>query len=794
MDAAGERSRRVIAIFSDGTGNSSGKLFKTNVWRLYQALDTYPLNPLQAVAGDVEQIAYYDDGVGTSTFRPLALLGGVFGIGLKRNVLDLYAFLCRNYRKGDEIYAFGFSRGAFTIRLVIGLVVREGLVPHLGEKQLQRDARDAYRAFRKRFNQPGVVVAAARWLRDSLLQLTGKPLYVTENNTPVDRIAFVGLWDTVAAYGLPIDEMSRGIDRWVWPLSMPNYKLSSKVQKARHALALDDERDTFHPLLWDEEEEEKLGAAGDIQPDRMRQVWFAGMHSDVGGGYPDDALAFVSLNWMMNEATSAGLRFRPEAVAEVQAALNEFGPLHDSRRGLASYYRYQPRKIRARVDQPDPTSLIMINPDREQRAQLKSVVIHESVVNRIRSGTDAYAPIVLPEAYGVALANGGIADAVETESDPDERARQQEWVWNVVWRRRVSYFTTVGTSLLLAFMPAINWAWPPSACAGPQCLVAPVISAAGTILPGFVQIWIEAFAQRPGLFLILVIAIVLLLSWSTRLQTRIHDQMRALWIKSLSRSSMSTAKKNDSQKSPGTTRASKLDTMPSAIKDDPCQSAVYRIRTNRLYQSFFRRLKWFWIPGLFGWLVLGVGSFLLLAVLLTVAHRTAIALNERSGIFCESGLTNSLTAPITLPERFITNDRCWPTGLKVTEGNRYRITLTVLDAWRDATIPADPVGFESERMPWYLRPAALLRRSPTHRWFQPIIKVVPDWTVFNHSQALEIKSTDPQNRVYVAEFEAARSGAVFLYVNDMINPWSSRDRFYENNSGSTEIRMEPVPD
>src|SRR5687767_15926426 len=88
-----------IVLFSDGTGNSSAKLFKTNVWRLYEAVDLGP-----PAEGKRHQISYYDDGVGTSAFKPLALLGGAFGWGLKRNVLDIYRFACRNYRAGDEIY------------------------------------------------------------------------------------------------------------------------------------------------------------------------------------------------------------------------------------------------------------------------------------------------------------------------------------------------------------------------------------------------------------------------------------------------------------------------------------------------------------------------------------------------------------------------------------------------------------------------------------------------------------------------------------------------------------------
>ena len=127
-----------IILLSDGTGNSASKLFKTNVWRLYQALD------LSESGQTKKQIAYYDDGVGTASFKPLAILGGAFGWGLKRNVLDLYTALCRHYEPGDNIYCFGFSRGAFTIRVLIGLINNQGLVKPkgMGEGELRRLAGD----------------------------------------------------------------------------------------------------------------------------------------------------------------------------------------------------------------------------------------------------------------------------------------------------------------------------------------------------------------------------------------------------------------------------------------------------------------------------------------------------------------------------------------------------------------------------------------------------------------------------------------------------------------------------
>ncbi|MCI0590739.1 MAG: DUF2235 domain-containing protein, partial [Gammaproteobacteria bacterium] len=139
----GATQAKNIILLSDGTGNSSASVWRTNVWRVFQSFDLT----------DSSQVAFYDDGVGTSSFKPLAVVGGAFGYGLKRNVLDLYTFLCRNYRKdvGDKIFAFGFSRGAYTIRVVTGLIATQGLVPYESEAQLRRHAKAAYRAYRRQF-------------------------------------------------------------------------------------------------------------------------------------------------------------------------------------------------------------------------------------------------------------------------------------------------------------------------------------------------------------------------------------------------------------------------------------------------------------------------------------------------------------------------------------------------------------------------------------------------------------------------------------------------------------------
>ncbi len=366
------RPPRRIILFSDGTGNSSGKLFKTNVWRLYEAVDLGP-----AAAGDEEQIGHYSNGVGTSAFRPLALMGGIFGFGLKSNILDLYKYLCRNWIPGDRILLFGFSRGAFTIRLLVGLIASQGILRGAtrwdppDEDTLSYQARAAYRSFAGDA-WPNRVLArsAARVLRAARNAVLAAHRRITDRK-PYDRmrnsyadIDFVGVWDTVAAYGGPIVEITRGIDDWIWPLTMPNYQLSPRVLKARHALSLDDERDAFQPLLWDEVRELMLiRHGGAIRTDdparpevlrrvpegRLKQVWFSGMHADVGGGYSDESLSFVSLLWMIDELDDA-VRLLPEHTRRIASMSNAYGPIHNSRAGLGGYYRFQPRRIRALVD------------------------------------------------------------------------------------------------------------------------------------------------------------------------------------------------------------------------------------------------------------------------------------------------------------------------------------------------------------------------------------------------------------------------------------------------------------
>jgi uncharacterized protein (DUF2235 family) len=549
-----------LLVFSDGTGNSSAKAEKTNVWRLFQAVD-------QSLP---DQLVKYDDGVGTSSNKYLAALGGVFGWGLKRNVIDLYKFVCRNHQDGDEIYGFGFSRGAFTIRMLIGLVSNQGLPAFRSEEELHANAVLAYRRFRsERFPSWSPFVLAARKLRDLVLKpFTGtasEALAAARREIPV---RFLGLWDTVAAYEMPVDELKWGLSLVIWPMVSADRRLSPLVQRACHALSLDDQRQTFHPILFDESNE-------DPEEARISQVWFAGVHSNVGGGYPEDQLSLVTLDWMISQLRPTGVRLDATLVAELASDRSAFARIYDSRAGFASYYRYSPRAVDMGCD---------------RARQPVRPVVHGSVVVRMAKGSDAYAPISLPSRFDVLAPDGTLlpmtgfssaelrappvkAQAVPATTAQDVTARtdllrgaigsfaavDDEMVRQVadsVWWRRVAYFgcffSTVVVALfpyfgpyygraakfLIAHIPFIgeellrgtldlsrrfNPAW--------QGWTVDLFNAIGSssIVPGFAHGWLVALSEQPLQMLLALAVVALFFGTGQFLGQRIHDRAWFAW-------------------------------------------------------------------------------------------------------------------------------------------------------------------------------------------------------------------------------------------------------------------------
>jgi hypothetical protein len=503
-----------IVLLSDGTGNAASKVWKSNVWRIFESLD---------LRGS-EQVAFYDDGVGTSSFKPLAILGGAFGWGLKRNVLDIYKFLCANHEEGDQVYAFGFSRGAFTIRVVLGLALSQGLVKGSTDAELYQNAKMAYRAYRaERFHTFLHLEWPFRKIRDAILYIFGNR-YRKEDNRELESVEFVGVWDTVAAYGLPIDEMARGVSQYIWPLELPNRDFNQKIQRACHALSLDDERTTFHPVLWNEK---------DVPAGRLQQVWFSGVHSNVGGGYPDDSLAYIPLYWIMKEAQARGLEFKtapnkptnpdPDMMANTEWHRDKDGRLYDSRNGLGGYYRYGPRKI-------EDLSKMRFSWRKGDRVENGIPTIHETAIQRAQKGAHRYAPIGIPQKYTV-LSDAGLAQQSSVESDGQAKTRctKQEEIWNYVWRRRIIYFTTVFASLYLAIYPLSRVIPLSGEFDNGLSFVSGAIRTVGQVLPGTLSLWIDAYARDPSHFLVLGALVAILIWLGVYLGGKIRDRMERVW-------------------------------------------------------------------------------------------------------------------------------------------------------------------------------------------------------------------------------------------------------------------------
>jgi uncharacterized protein (DUF2235 family) len=554
-----------IVLLSDGTGNSAAKLQRTNVWRVYQALD-------QTTAS---QVAYYDNGVGSSAFKPLALLGGAFGWGLKRNILGLYVFLCRNYVEGDRIYGFGFSRGAFTIRVLTNFVLSKGLVDNFeSTSDLKKKARKLYRDFRReQSRKQGRFRLSHVWR--GIAYLIRKPFEPKSIATrSVSRVRFLGLWDTVDAYGLPFEEMKHGIDRFIWPLALEDAKLDERIDKACHALSIDDKRTSFHPLLWDETRS-NVEHHHTLQ-EKLTQVWFAGAHANVGGGYPDDGLSYVSLRWMINEASRyKELLFNARAVEDIKITAAPFGRLYDARSGIGAYYRYGPRWLSPPTD--------------KQNATIPVPKIHETVFWRMTAGTDSYAPLNLPNEFRVVTDNevvvGETTASGETRNSPnvanifkfaDFQSLAKDWqhtqstyrelpklqnlqhanretlglVWATVWWRRVAYFATLLVTALLVFWPSLPtvfsgdlWSFIFSPTPAVQIAlqifdaVADVLKVAligimdflNSLLPTTLRPWLENHKATPWTFVVLILLLAATITWGAILDRRIQDRALASW-------------------------------------------------------------------------------------------------------------------------------------------------------------------------------------------------------------------------------------------------------------------------
>ncbi len=299
---------RRLVVCCDGTGNEIGER-QSNVLKLYRA-----------IAQREDQVVFYDPGVGIiaeasawSRWRARALgaFGLLTGAGLDENVMDAYRFLVRHWRYGDQIWLFGFSRGAHTARVLASLIRLVGILrPH--QEHLIGYAMTTY----KRADTEEMPELAERL--GEVLRTLRPPVH------------FMGCWDTVGSVIVPRP------DRFYLPSfeELPGVRRNASVRCFRHALALDERRRMFRPTPWEPGQDYAPRHGGRPAPQDARSVWFAGAHGDVGGGY-DDAdgqAARRPLAWMIAEAAAQGLAFRTGPAGDMAgpAGSGPEGRLHES--------------------------------------------------------------------------------------------------------------------------------------------------------------------------------------------------------------------------------------------------------------------------------------------------------------------------------------------------------------------------------------------------------------------------------------------------------------------------------
>lgn len=282
-----------LVLFFDGTWNK--KKTSTNVFKLYLML---------ADLGEdgILQKKFYDEGVGTHWYDRVS--GGIFGVGVFENIRQGYLWLMEHYNSGDEIFIFGFSRGAFTARSLAGIISRCGL--------LKPNAPISFWQVCKRY-QKGDKVKNMDELKNLQKKNSSYPFDFEEKvllhytyHQP-DLIKMIGVWDTVGSVGLPFGTIS---NRWI---RFHNTNLNKVAQHSYQALALDEFRKPYWGILWTHLFPEKSRSTNDHQIDNrmVEQRWFAGAHTNVGGGYPPNTLLPQRpLMWLQKKACACGLNFR----------------------------------------------------------------------------------------------------------------------------------------------------------------------------------------------------------------------------------------------------------------------------------------------------------------------------------------------------------------------------------------------------------------------------------------------------------------------------------------------------
>jgi uncharacterized protein (DUF2235 family) len=359
--------KKRLAVFLDGTWNTVND--NTNVWRLKAVC-------AQRGADGLDQLTYYDQGLGTGWGE--RFFGGAFGVGINTNVIDAYKWIMENYSPGDDIFIFGFSRGAYSARSLSGLLSKCGLIK-LGAPLSIKQLYKRYRLGSKAKTLWTLLDEKEKGQRTSCVE----EQWIIECSSPI-RIKFIGVWDTVGALGIPNVPWTNWAD-----MQFLNTGIRRTNDFAFHALAIDEHRKSFAPTLWTKTI--KKGVPEDPPPRELSEVeqrWFVGAHANVGGGCESDLLPQSPLTWIAKKAALHGLNLGGEV--DVAGDANS-APIADSFAeflgGAYRVYRLNRRFYRGIGEPPTETDT--------ELTYVINETIDRSVFERWRDDPKKYRPPAL---------------------------------------------------------------------------------------------------------------------------------------------------------------------------------------------------------------------------------------------------------------------------------------------------------------------------------------------------------------------------------------------------------------
>jgi uncharacterized protein (DUF2235 family) len=399
-----------LVVCCDGTGNEISENI-SNVLKLYRVLrKTSKTQP--------PQVVFYDPGVGTlarpdpwTKFRQdaITVLGLMTGYGLDDNVLAAYTFLINNYEDGDDIYLFGFSRGAYTVRMLAGLIHKVGLLAP-PQQNLAGAALTAYKqstelnhSIAAQSSDDEEPEAGPQSQDDRAAQ------FARIVSTRWPTVKFLGVWDTVASVIVP-----RPDKFYTFSLQeLPYTRRNPSVRVFRQAIALDERRRMFRLHGWDDAQtfmHNRFSKTNNSDPQDIQQVWFAGVHADIGGGYPESesGLSKYPLLWMIGEAAAHGLAVNTQAFNQLAWGIQRQGSpfsyvapdfMRDPHQSLTKVWQaleWLPKSDSYKEWKELRSAFGHYIPKGEPRPVPTNAFIHESVLRRMEAVLH-YRPVNLPQ-------------------------------------------------------------------------------------------------------------------------------------------------------------------------------------------------------------------------------------------------------------------------------------------------------------------------------------------------------------------------------------------------------------